>query len=140
MGVHDSDVLGVIGREAWDLILDNVRKGAIKPKKIVDIARHLGNEVGGGHAARIEKGHDCDDSEMREVLSDWYQRELFQQKGKGDEGKKIAMEKLTWIFEDKDVGLQFLAYDLQKLLPTSHPDILTEGVSSIVSFYFFFNL
>ena len=73
MGIHDKDVIAKIGEKAWDILLEEVVKGTIDHQKMTDFARQLGPKVGGNHSRR----GNCDEAEMREVLTVGIEHTIF---------------------------------------------------------------
>jgi hypothetical protein len=59
MGKHDEEVIKIIGEEAWDLILEDVRRNKVDQDKMDDIAFRLHPTVGGNH----DKRGGCSESE-----------------------------------------------------------------------------
>lgn len=117
MAVHRKEVIGIIGQDTWDLIMDSVRSGRMSSQQIKDTAFCLGEQVGGKHKTRMDGGGKSDDAEMREILSDWYEVDIFSLEGTEDVKEK-ALEKLMSVFENKDINLQFLTFRLKTFLPS----------------------
>ena len=65
MGMHDSEVIQIIGDKAWDILLGEVSRGNIDDQKMLDFSRQLGPKIGGKHFRR----GNCDEAEMRKILS-----------------------------------------------------------------------
>ena len=116
MAVHRKEVIGIIGEDTWDLVMDSVRSGRMSSQQIKDTAFCLGKQVGGKHKLRMDAGGKCDDAEMREILSDWYEVDIFSLEGTED-AKEKALKKLMSVFENKDITLQFLTFKLNTFLP-----------------------
>ena len=76
MGVYDRKVREKLGDTVLDLILDNVNQGIIDAQKMKDFAHKLSGSTFGKHKLRTERGN-CDEAEMREILSDWYNEEMY---------------------------------------------------------------
>ena len=117
MGLNDEKVKAILGQQAWDILWNSVTNGPLVPLKMKETARMLHPAVGGSHQRRTGPTgkRDSDWHEMREVLSDWYEQELFL--FEDDKGK--ALEKLIAIFKSDAVELPRLAEELKKLSTNS---------------------
>ena len=78
MAIHDKEVAAIFGIHATTLILNWVKRGAIDAQKMEDIAQLLHPEVGGEHRRRRGLSCNSGEAEMRSILSDWYNREMFE--------------------------------------------------------------
>lgn len=108
MGVQDKRVVANLGSEVWNFILEAVRDGDINGQKMMDIAQLLHTSVGGRHRMRVnDQRKDPDDAEMREVLSDWYNKEMHKL------DNAATVKKLITVFENQAVQLFPLASDLR---------------------------
>ena len=78
MAIHDEEVARILGIQATTLILNWVKTGVIDAQKMEDFAQLLHPEVGGDH--RRQRGLMCSggEAEMRFILSDWYNKEMFE--------------------------------------------------------------
>ena len=114
MGLYDEKVKAILGQEAWDILVEIVDSDVLDALKMKETARKLHPSVGGSHQRRTGPSgrRDPDWHEMREVLSDWYQQELY--KFEDDKGK--ALEKLIAIFKSDAVKLPRIAEQLEKIL------------------------
>ena len=114
MGLYDEKVKAILGQEAWNILCEIVDSDVLDGLKMKETARKLHSSVGGSHVRRTgpTERRDSDWHEMREVLSDWYQQELY--KFEDDKGK--ALEKLIAIFKSDAVKLPYIAGQLEKLL------------------------
>ena len=72
MGPYEKQVKELIGDEPFSLIRESVRRHEISASKMNAIAFHLHDHVGGKHAQRQESKGQCDDVEIRNILSDWF--------------------------------------------------------------------
>ena len=117
MGLNDEKVKAILGQKAWDILWKSVTSGPLVPLKMKDMAIKLHPAVGGNHQRRTGPTgkRESDWHEMREVLSDWYEQELFL--FEDDKGK--ALEKLIAIFKSDAVELPRLAEELKKLSTNS---------------------
>ena len=86
MAIYDEEVASKLGRQATTLILNWVKRGAIDAQKMEDLAQLLHPEVGGGHRQRGLMC--CSEAEMRSILSDWYNKEMFEM------DRETAMKKI----------------------------------------------
>ena len=117
MGLNDEKVKAILGQQAWDILWNSVTNGELDALKMKETARKLHSAVGGGHLQRTgpQGRRNSDWHEMREVLSQWYQQELFE----FEDDRKWAMGKLISVFESDAVELPNIAGQLKKLL--THP-------------------
>ena len=68
-------------------------------------ASKLSGNMFGNHRRRTKEGRkDADDSEMREILSDWYSEELYEFE------RGVAVQKLGNVFRDSSIGLNSFAF------------------------------
>ena len=114
MGQYDEKVKVILGQKAWEFLRSSVSSGELAPLKMKEMSRKLHPSVGGSHQRRTGPTgkRESDWHEMREVLSDWYQLELFE--FEDDKGK--ALQKLITIFKSDAVELPNIAGQLEKLL------------------------
>ena len=105
-----------LGEDSVNLILDYVRHGKIGEQKMADIALTLSQTVYGNHIKRKEQERYREtDVEMRSILSDWWNEELF------DMTRAAAHNKLTKVFSNNDINLKPLAMELNKMLEKAEP-------------------
>ena len=80
MGQYDEKVKATLGQKSWDILRSSVTRSELDPLKMKEMARKLHPSVGGSHQRRTGPTgkRESDWHEMREVLSDWYQLELFE--------------------------------------------------------------
>ena len=111
MGLYDEEVKAILGQEAWDILVEIVDSDVLDGLKMKETARKLHPTVGGGHLQRTGPAgrRDSDWHEMREVLSHWYQMELYE-----FDGRK-AVDKLVTILESDAVDLPNVAGQLKSL-------------------------
>ena len=107
MGQYDKEVKEKLGEEVVKMILDAVENAEITKQKMEDIAQGFGPKVRGGHVSRNDA---CDSAEMRKILSDWYQHELY------DMGGEEGVQKLVKLFESEEISLKPLASQLRRYL------------------------
>ena len=78
MGKNDECVKERLGNDVWNILIEETQKGSITSQHMKDISRAFGSKVGGNHARRTnDQKVNCDDHELREILSDWWDLELF---------------------------------------------------------------
>ena len=111
MGLNDEKVKLILGDEAWEILRKSVTSGELDSLKMKETARKLHPTVGGSHLQRTGPAgrRDSDWHEMREVLSHWYQMELYE-----FDGSK-AVDKLVAILESDAVDLPNVAGQLKSL-------------------------
>ena len=111
MGTYDDKMEAKLGIVILNLILEAVRDGVIDRKKMRDIAQLLHSSVGGRHKMRVnDQREDSYDTEMREVLSDWYGKEMYKL------DKTAAVNKLIDVFESSKIDLKPLAENLRQAI------------------------
>ena len=100
-----------LGEDVLKIILDSVTEGTIDAQKMYDFAFKLHLAVGGGHKTRMAlPGKLPDQSEMRQILCDWYNEELH------DMDQNTAVERLATAFQDQTINLPPLAQQLRRKL------------------------
>lgn len=111
MGLNDEKVRAILGQQAWDILWNSVTNGPLVSLKMKEMARMLHPSVGGSHQRRTgpQGRRNSDWHEMREVLSHWYQQQLFE----FDNGK--ALGKLITIFKSDALELPRIAEELKRL-------------------------
>ena len=77
MGLHDREVIQKLGREAYEYILETVSCGIIGAQHMKDISQQLHRHVAGDHIRRVEQGSKCDEAEFRNILGDWFSKEMY---------------------------------------------------------------
>ena len=110
MGIYDRDVKQRLGKDAFNYILDCVKRGTISAQHMKDISSQLHSHVLGNHLRRVESGKACDEAEFRSILSDWFKEELY------DLEQKAALTRLTSIFRSSLVNLPVEGKKLEKFL------------------------
>ena len=116
MGLNDEKVKEIIGEEVWDILHQSVTSGELEPLKMREVARKLHPTVGGAHLRRTgpPQRRESDWHEMREILNDWYQQELFELSG------ELALGRLVDIFKSDAVKLPNIAGQLEGLKSSSN--------------------
>ena len=107
MAFHDTEVKQKLGEDVRSAILSSAEDGTISANIMQDIAYKLHRSIGGNHKIRVACGEPCDKTEMRHILGDWWEKELFQLTS------REALQRLVAIFEDPDVDLRPLAMQLR---------------------------
>ena len=95
MGTYDRESRDILG-PAFSLLCNAAAEDKIDQQKMRDIASQLHTKVGEKHRQRNGRG----ESEMRAVISDWYQFELHNMK------REDALQKLLAVLEDSSVELK----------------------------------
>ena len=110
MGVYDAEVIKRLGREAYNYMVDRVRCGVIRGQHMKDISSQLHPHILGNHLRRVESGKSCDEAEFRQILSDWFNQELF------DLDQKTALSRLISILKGPSVSLPAEGKRLKQIL------------------------
>ena len=76
MGVHDKEVVAIIGQGTWDIIINSVKTGVINKQMLEDIAQSLGSSISGKHRWRMDTTRPEGEAEMRAILTDWYEQDM----------------------------------------------------------------
>jgi hypothetical protein len=119
--VYDQQVQEKLGSAAYDALMFAVETNVINKAVMGDLARGLGQRIGGGHLRRMEDRGRCDRRELKQVLSDWYnQGSMFQL------SREEALDQLNTIFRSLDVIIQ---HDPQ----TTESNISTEMANPFMS-------
>ena len=92
-------------------LLYNVTNGTITAQNMKDFAFKLDQKIWANHVRRTrDDGEASDWAEMRRILCDWYNEELFHM------DREAAVQKLVKIFMDPDINLHPLATQLKGIL------------------------
>ena len=110
MGLHDDKVNGKLGENVVSLILEEVRSGSINNQKMIDFAQALSKKIGGNHTKRNKS----DDAEMRNILSDWWEEDLYSE----SMTRENAKQTLVGIFSHDNISLNHLADLIHKEIPS----------------------
>ena len=125
MGNYDNDVIEVLGKDVWDLLVENVNTGIITGQHLIDISAQLHPRVRGNHLRREKDMRlPSDGSELREILSDWWNQELC------DLDPATAFEKLVNILKSPSVNLPAVAAELNVL---SKAHITSSTLDSVIN-------
>ena len=106
MSDYEKEAKKKLGGRVFRLLCDAASEDKIDDQKLKDISYQLHGTVGGNHQKR---GRGSSESELRAVISDWYQVEMYNMTS------KTALDKLVEIFEDPSVNLKPLAKDINDL-------------------------
>ena len=102
-----------MGQAAWEILWESVGSGELDALKMKETARKLHPRVGGSHMRRTgPTGRGDSDWQVRGVLSDWYQLQLFE----FEDNRELDLQKLIAIFKSDAVELPRIAAKLEKLL------------------------
>lgn len=110
MGVYDKEVSEVLGSDAFDYLIEEVKRGIISAQHMKDIAHQLHNHVYGKHLQRLESGTHSAEVEFRDILSDWYNKEMCNLE------KQTALQKLVTICTSSSVSLNAVGKGIEKLI------------------------
>ena len=103
----------ILGEKAWNLTVNAASGGRITAQQMKDVAWALPTDrdedkIGGGHTRRMnEKGTSPDETEMKNILADWFDH------GNMPEQRVEALEVLINVFEKN--GNKPLARELKKI-------------------------
>merc|ERR1719365_245040 len=75
-----------------------------------DISGQLHPHILGNHLRRVESGRVSDEAEFRQILSDWFNQELY------NLDQKTALSRLISILKDCSVGLPAEGKKLKQIL------------------------
>ena len=128
MGTFERKSRDILG-PAFGLLCNAAAEDIIDQQKMRDIASQLHMKVGGKHRQRNGSG----ESEMRAVISDWYQFELYNMK------RENALQKLLAVLEDSSVELKPLAKEIKQSISKTQENIIpaddTHKTAEKVGFY-----
>ena len=100
---YDREVEELLGKKVLQLICNYVADAKIDGQKMKEFAKQLGPVSFGKHKTRTEQRRNSSNQpEMRNILSDWYNKELH------NLDQVTAVSKLANIFEGPDVYLPHL--------------------------------
>ena len=118
MGTFERESRHFLG-PAYSLLRNAAAEGKIDQQKMRDIASQLDIKVGGQHRQRNGNG----ESEMRAVISDWYQFELY------DMTRENALQKLLAVLEHSSVELKPLAKEIKQSISKTQENIILADVT-----------
>ena len=98
---YDDQVKDKLGLPTYHALMNAVDTAVISQTVMRDLARGLDPRVGGGHIHRMDARGRCDRRELKEILSDWYNRGGLLRMSSGE-----ALAKLAAIFLDLDVTIE----------------------------------
>ena len=115
-----------LGSEAWNILIEETQKGSITSQHMKDISRAFGSRVGGNHDRRTnDQKVNCDDHELREILSDWWVAELF------DLSPENALKRICEILKSSEVNLPAIASKLMSSSIKNPQDVILAAVEEI---------
>ena len=75
---YDREVEELLGEKVFRIILKYVAEAKIDGQKLKEFAKQLGPAIFGKHKTRTEQRRNSSNQpEMRNILSDWYNEELY---------------------------------------------------------------
>ena len=113
-GTKIEDAITLIGEDAINRIMADVRANTIDRQRMKDIAWGLPakpgeKRIGGNHLKRMENGNRLpDEEEMRHILSDWVEF------GEIPQDRVLALDVLINVFKKDHIALKPLAKDLEE--------------------------
>ena len=127
MGRNTKSVREALGKEAWDILIEKTEDGSISAQHMKDISSALHPRVGGNHSRRVtEQKVTCDGSEMRAILSDWWDLELF------NLNQEEALRKISHILSNPDVNLPSIASKLKPYSATGPLDTILRSMTEML--------
>lgn len=109
------EVENLLGKECKTELLNHVRGGKMSDNQFEDFVRHLGgfedpNTLYGKHTQRTNRDRERGrDTELRQVLCDWWERKLFELT------KEEAINALVEALSQPDVNCKPLAFKLSTI-------------------------
>jgi len=113
----DPDMRELFGLENVNLVLKNARDGVINDQKLAAFAQEIAARqmdtrvVFGNHSRRMGRGPSDGDIEMRAILCDWYQVELYELKPETGDPSPEAIRLLITVLDPID---RFTANQLRR--------------------------
>ena len=99
--IYDDQVKEKLGLPTYNALMNAVETAVINQNVMRDFAKALGPRIGGGHIHRMDARGRCDKRELKEILSDWYNRG-----GLLRMSSEEAWAKLDAIFIDLNVTIE----------------------------------
>ena len=118
MGTFERKSRDILG-PAFSLLCNAAAEDIIDQQKMRDIASQLHMKVYGRHRQRNGSG----ESEMRAVISDWYQFELYELT------REDALQKLQAVLEHSSVELKPLAKEIKQSISKTQENIILADVT-----------
>ena len=117
MGKNDNNVKKTLGEPAWDTLVAKAADGSIDSQHMKDLSQQLHPNVGGKHLRRVnDEKVKCDDSELRQILSDWWDQELY------NLNQEVALKTICEILRSREVNLPSIAATLRPRAETNTLD------------------
>ena len=126
MGKNDECVKERLGNDVWNILIEETQKGSITSQHMKDISRAFGSTVGGNHARRTnDQKVNCDDHELREILSDWWGDELF------NLSPENALKRICEILKSSEVHLPAIASKLMSSRIMNPQDVILAAIEGM---------
>ena len=116
-------VIEKITKPVWDMLIDAVNDGTITPQHMRDIALEMScfssdnSAIYGNHCRRTNnEGRSCDNTELRQILCEFYERSMHSMEG------DLPIKSIIKILEHKNIQLKALARDISKVLNKPNSD------------------
>ena len=110
MSIYDVDVSKLLGKEAYNYMLERVSHGFISDQHMRDISSQLHPRVRGNHLRRVGSGNLCDEAEFRRILGDWFCQEMC------DLDQRTALSRLVSILRGPSLNLPIEGKRLEQIL------------------------
>ena len=126
MGKNDNNVKEALGKEAWDILIEKTKEGGIGSQHMKDISQALHRIVGGNHIRRVDDAKVmCDDHELREILGDWWEQELY------GLNQTEALRKISDILSSPEVNLPCIASSLRHFFVRNISDTILKCMTDM---------
>ena len=126
MGKNDNNVRKALGIEAWDILIEKTKEGGIGSQHMKDISQALHRIVGGNHLRRVDEAKVmCDDHELREILGDWWEQELY------GLNQTEALRKISAILSSREVNLPCIASSLRHCFDQNISDTILKCMTDM---------
>ena len=126
MGKNDNNVRKALGIQAWDILIEKTKEGGIGSQHMKDISQALHRVVGGNHLRRVDEAKVmCDDHELREILGDWWEQELY------GLNQREALRKISDILSSPEVNLPCIASSLRHCFDQNISDTILKRMTDM---------
>ena len=126
MGKNDNNVRKALGIQAWDILIEKTKEGCIGSQHMKDISQALHRIVGGNHIRRVDDAKVmCDDHELREILGDWWEQELY------GLNQTEALRKISDILSSPEVNLPCIASSLRHCFDQNISDTILKCMTDM---------
>ena len=127
MGKNDNNVKKTLGEPAWDTLVARAADGSIDSQHMKDLSQQLHPNIGGKHFRRVnDEKVKCDDSELRHILSDWWDQELYKL------NQEVALKKICEILRSQEVNLPSIAATLKPHSETNTLDTILGPITQML--------